>query len=197
MSDNKINIYGIMNNIINRLNSSDRNLSGSLALIRHSIGKEPEGAYEVWNMIFPSLPLTYLGVNELTYEERAVFFTLQLYALSQQGTNKMVNINEKNSIGNSFSNIRDKDSTSIDKRFNIMLTANTFDMFIYYLRQFFKIAKTRTVISVDFAKLAEDLYWYQKGNSKKVCLRWARDYYKNYNDNIYDIKNSEEEKYNE
>ena len=65
-----------------------------------------------------------------------------------------------------------------DRRFNAMLTATTFEEFAYHLRQLFKQGKSKSAFSVNFPRLAGDLFWYQNGNSKQVCLKWARDYYK-------------------
>ena len=91
---------------------------------------------------------------------------------------KMLNDESGNSMGSSLHNIRDDKSTSLDKRFNTMLTATSFDEFTYHLRQIFKLGKSKNAFSADFPALADDLYWYQNGRSKQICLKWARDYYR-------------------
>lgn len=152
-------------------------MAGNLATIRKSIGKNYEDDTEVWSILFPLMPQNFLGSGPLNYEEKALLVTLQLFAIGQQGSNKMLN-DESNSIGSSLRRIRDEKSTALDRRFNTMLTATTFDEFTYHLRQIVKLGKAQNTFSVNFPALAEDLFWYQNGRSKQICLKWARDYYR-------------------
>ncbi len=175
----KQSVYGTMRNILISMNSpqEQKNLTRNLAVIRHSIGKSYEEVTEVWPILFPLIPEEYLGTGALNYSEKALLVALQLYAIGQQGSNKVHN-DESNSIGSSMNQIRDEKSTSLDRRFNTMLTATTFDEFTYHLRQIFKLGKSKNTFSANYPALAEDLYWYQKGKSKQICLKWARDYYR-------------------
>lgn len=175
-------VYGTMMKILAYMNSpqEQKNLAGYLAAIRNSTGKSDEGATGVWPILFPLIPQEYLGNGLLNYEEKALLTTLQLYAVGQQGSNKILNDEKSKSYGGSLHQIRDKQSTALDRRFNTMLTATTFDEFVYHLRQIFKLGKAKNSISVNFPMLAEDLFWYQKGRDKQICLKWARDYYRPY-----------------
>ena len=175
-------VYGTMMKILTHLNSpqEQKNLAGNLAAIRNSIGKGDEGSTEVWPILFPLIPEEYLGNGPLNDEEKALLLTLQLYALGQQGSNKTGNDVNSQSIGSSLRQVRDKQSTALDRRFNTMLTATTFDEFAYHLRQIFKLGKSKNSFSVNYPKLAEDLFWYEKGRDKQICLKWARDYYRPY-----------------
>ena len=175
----KPSVYGTMRQILGYLNSPQElnNLPGNLASIRNSIGKDLETATEVWPIIFPIIPQEYLGNGPLTKEEKAVLVTLQLYAIGQQGSYKMVSDDSK-SIGSSLQRIRNVESASLDRRFNTMLTATTFDEFVYHLRQIFKLGKPNHAFSVNFPALAQDLFWYQNGRDKQISLKWARDYYR-------------------
>lgn len=175
----KPSVYGTMVKILTHMNSpqEQKNLTGNLAAIRNSIGKRDEDAVEVWPILFPLIPQEYLGTGLLTYQEKALLIALQLYAIGQQGSNKMMN-DKSRSIGDSLRRIRDEKSTSLDRRFNIMLTSVTFDEFTYHLRQIFKLGKSNNTFSVNFPALAEDLFWYQNGRSKQISLKWARDYYR-------------------
>ena len=172
-------MYGTMMKILAHLNNSQekKNLTGNLAAIRNSIGKSYEDATEIWPILFPLIPCEYLGNGPLSYEERALIVTLQLYAIGQQGSNK-ISDDGSNSIGKSLQRIRDEKSISLDRRFNSMLTATTFEEFTYHLRQLFKLGKSKYTFSVNFPALAEDLFWYQNGGNKQICLKWARDYYR-------------------
>lgn len=176
----KLSVYGTMTAILMWLNSpkEQKNLTRYLAEIRNSIGKDYEEASKVWPILFPLIPQEYLGNGALTYEEKALLITLQLYAIGQQGSTKIAN-DESTSFGNSLHRIRDReDSAAMDRRFNTMLTSETVDEFAYHLCQLFKLGKAKTSFSVNFPKLAEDLFWYQNGRSKRICLKWARDYYR-------------------
>lgn len=177
--DEKLSVYSTMMRILIFLNSpqEQKNLAGNLAVIRNSIGKNYGEATEVWPILFPLIPQEFLGTGSLNYEEKALLVTLQVYSISQQGSNKMMN-DQSNSIGNTLNRIRDEKSTSLDRRFNAMLTATTFDEFTYHLRQIIKLGKSKNALSANFPALAEDLFWYQNGRSKQVCLKWARDYYR-------------------
>ena len=173
-------VYGTMKKILAYMNSpqEQKNLKGNRAVIRNSAGKDFEAVTEVWPILFPLIPQEFLGTGSLTYKEKALLVTLQLYAIGQQGSEKMLNDESGNSMGSSLHNIRDDKSTSLDKRFNTMLTATSFDEFTYHLRQIFKLGKSKNAFSADFPALADDLYWYQNGRSKQICLKWARDYYR-------------------
>ena len=177
--DEKQSVYSTMMRILAYMNNpqEQNNLAGNLAAIRNSIGKNYGDATEVWPILFPLIPQEYLGTGPLNYEEKALLVTLQVYAIGQQGSNKMMN-DRSNSIGSSLNRIRDEKSASLDRRFNAMLTATTFDEFTYHLRQVIKLGKSKNVLSASFPALAEDLFWYQNGRSKQVCLKWARDYYR-------------------
>ena len=173
--DKQVTVYATMGRILTHLNSlsEQRSLAGNLAAIRNSIGKNYEDATDVWPILFPLIPQEYLGNGALNHEEKALLATLQLYALGQQGSNK---------VSNDDSN-RDNQSVSLDGRFNTMLTAISFDEFTYHLRQLFKLGKSRSSFSVNYPALADDLFWYQNGGNKKICLKWARDYYRPFQKN--------------
>lgn len=180
IEERKPTVEGTMRKILNYLNSpqEQKSLAGDLAAIRNTTGKQLEEAEAVWPIMFPLLPPEFLGNGPLTREERSLLLTLQLYAIGQQGTDKMLNDDESSSVGSSLRRIRNGNPEALDRRFNAMLTATTFEEFAYHLRQLFKQGKSKSAFSVNFPRLAGDLFWYQNGNSKQVCLKWARDYYK-------------------
>jgi CRISPR system Cascade subunit CasB len=71
----------------------------------------------------------------------------------------------------------------LDRRFNAMLTAQSFDELAYHLRQLIKLVKAAGVTAMDFPQLAEDLFWIQRDDAQQVKLRWATGYYRiNQND---------------
>ncbi|MGI5990278.1 MAG: type I-E CRISPR-associated protein Cse2/CasB [Lachnospiraceae bacterium] len=152
-----------------------------LANLRNSIGKSLTEAGMVWPLIFENLPQEFLSRNgNETPEEKAVFNALQLYSMCMQGASEKVTSDShyKGSVGKSLSGIRDaNDSQALDRRFNALITSDTYSELTYHLRQIIKIAKSKGNITINFPKLADDLFWFQRGSGKKVCLRWAQDYY--------------------
>ena len=177
--DERPSVYSTMMRILAHINNpqEQKNLAGNLAVIRNSIGKNYGDETEVCPILFPLIPQEQLGTGSLNYEEKALLVALQVYAIGQQGSNKMMN-DQSNSIGSSLNRIRNEKSASLDRRFNAMLTATTFDEFTYHLRQIIKLGKSQNAFSTNFPALAQDLYWYQNGRNKQVCLKWARDYYR-------------------
>ena len=96
-AEKKHSVYNVMWSILNFLNSpqEQKSRSGYLAAIRNSMGKNLEDSADVWPILFPFIPKEFLNVGTLSYEERALLVALQLYAVGQQGLNKVSN-NEKN-----------------------------------------------------------------------------------------------------
>ena len=178
--EKKHSVYNVMWSILNFLNSpqEQKSRSGYLAAIRNSMGKNLEDSADVWPILFPFIPEDFLNAGVLSYEEKALLVALQLYAVGQQGLNKVSNSEKNISFGCSLQRVKDANSASLDRRFNTMLTATTFDEFVYHLRQIFSLAKSKDNFSVNFLKLAEDLFKHQNGGNKKICLRWAKDYYR-------------------
>lgn len=152
-----------------------------LANFRNTIGKDLVEATNVWPFFFEQMPTEYLSINgKETFEERAVYSTLQLYALCMQGSSSKVLEDDgfKGSIGKSIRFGRTTENgEALDRRFNVLISSQTYEELIYHLRQLLKIAKSKNQITVNFPQLAEDLFWFQKGDHRRICFRWAQDYY--------------------
>ncbi len=187
MIENKDTVYSITYSILQKLDNS-RDTSSTKALlanIRNSIDKGFTANIDALAYIFANLPDEYLGNSrELSIYEESILTALQMYAIHQQAnTNSILKVKyEKNErkqdIGEAFSAIRVNESESIDKRFNSMITSGNFRELRHHLRQMIKLLKSRSDVKVDYAKLAEDLYWFMIGRKDEVRLRWARSYYK-------------------
>lgn len=180
-TDKDNTVYSVTKRIILQLDSQNRRDTAILAALRNSAGKDLSEAAGVWPFLFENLPAAFLSVSgKPTCEENAIISTLQIYALCRQGTNQTVkaDCSFDGSLGRSLSAGRDEESEkAMDRRFNAMITADTFDGFVYYLRQLVKQVSAKNGMVINFAKLADDLYWYQRGNSRKICFRWATEYY--------------------
>ena len=185
--------------IIHRLENQRESgvAKATLAELRRSTGRSFAGAEAVWPMLLEQIPEELLSENGVpTPTENAIFVALQLYALCQQGSRRISGLpaeekpseaNEKiyrATIGESLRAVRRADNEKgLDRRFNAMLTAQSFDELAYHLRQLIKLVKAAGVTAMDFPQLAEDLFWIQRDDAQQVKLRWATGYYRiNQND---------------
>lgn len=185
--------YNTAKSILIKLDST-RDASSTKALLanmRNSVDKDISNNVDALAYVFSNLSY---GEDdrggELSYMEQAIFTAIQMYAIHQQsnvesvlkfGNNDENESREKKykaNIGDALATLRSDESESIDKRFNAMITATNFNKLSYHLRQMIKILKSKSDAKVDYAKLAEDLYWFMIGRKEEVRLSWARSYYK-------------------
>lgn len=187
--------YNTAKSILIKLDST-RDASSTKALLanmRNSADKDISNNVDALAYVFSNLSY---GEDdrggELSYMEQAIFTAIQMYAIHQQSNVESVlkfgNDDENESeekknkykanIGDALATLRSDESESIDKRFNAMITATNFNKLSYHLRKMIKILKSKSDAKVDYAKLAEDLYWFMIGRKEEVRLSWARSYYK-------------------
>lgn len=186
------NICQVTARILNLI-ASDLQASSTkayLASLRQSVNKDVHLATGVFPVIFSNIPIEYLGQSgELTDGERSIILALQLFALHQQGNDQNVNAQSDSkektaleNIGASLSRLRvADDSQAIDRRFNAMITATSFNELANHLRHLIKLLKSKTDTKVNYAQLAQDLFWFQKGQQSSIRLKWSRSYYRYYN----------------
>lgn len=175
-------IYKTTANIIyklgNKLDTAES--KATLANLRNSIGKDLSKTVEIWPLVFAQMPEDYLSIDgNPTYEENAILTALQLYALHQQGKSEMVHKASGHSVGRAFRSIRGENETSLDRRFNTMITASGFKELTTHLRHIISIFKQKDDGKIDYAKLAEDMFWYQISleSANRMRMRWGQDYY--------------------
>lgn len=180
--------------IISQL-ENDAHKAANLARLRNSIGKPLSDAGDVWPILLANIPSEFLSRNgKETKEESAVFTALQLYAMCMQGSSSVISDSSyEHSVGASLrSGRKADDSEALDRRFNALITADTYAEMTHHLRQLLKIVKSKYVMTVNFGRLANDLYNWQRGYQRSVCFRWAQDYYANINDQQENNLNKEE-----
>lgn len=162
-----------------------------LANIRNTINRKAGSNLSALAYIFEKLPEEFLGDSEtLNDYEKAILTAVQMYALHQQSNENSVlkldyNEGEKRqNLGDVLSTLRSDDSKSLDSRFNAMITASNFTQLQNHLRQLIKILKSKkSGIKVDYASLADDLYWFSKNRKAELKIKWGRSYYKFRKDN--------------
>lgn len=184
-SKNNYSVLAVTKEILLKLDVLSGYPSGKadLAKIRNSVGKPINEAVEVWPILFENLPEEFLSNNATaSNEELAIVTAIQLYSLHKQGGVFRINTEsdgKSKNLGYSLRVLRtDDNTTSIDRRFNSMITSTTFDELYNHLKTMIKILKSKFPnVYVDYAKLAEDLFWYLNGHEQDVRLRWAKEYY--------------------
>ena len=170
----------------------DASIRARLAELRHGIGKMPGEEPALWGMVFEDLPDYMLGrYGKPSKEEWSIYIALTLYALHQQGND--LSSKNMNSIGISLGKAAsrlvyleggtDDDRERVSKRFNQIALAVDIDSLYYYLRTFIPLLRDDD-IGLDYAMLAQDIYWYQTVSGQaSVRLKWGQDYYSVEKDN--------------
>ncbi len=199
-------VYQVTGRIIKKLSNTldSGQTKATLANLRNSIGKGVSQTVDVWQEMFSEMPIDFMSSDgNPTKEEKAIFSTLQLYALHQQGKKESVYDGEDSelndvspeeakklklkrmlNIGNSLGQLRlVEDPASIDRRFNVMITSSTFDELIVHLRHLIGILKAKSTAKINYARLAEDLFYYQLNQKENVRLQWGQSYYRIRNKN--------------
>lgn len=177
-------IRGGMNAVIAQLYGQFPYSSGKakLAKLRNTIGKTD--LTEAYPFLFQMMPEELLGRGAyLSDEEKAMVWSLQLYALLQQGNDRCVHVKTERyeNFGTSLARLREGgDSDAIDCRFNAMVLAETGEEFITHLRHLLRIFKSRDRLgTMDFGQLAVDIYQFihRQEGKEAVRLRWSREFY--------------------
>lgn len=115
----------------------------------------------------------------------------------QNWDNEEVTTSERKfrNFGESLGSLRVKlkDPSSLDRRFNSLVTSDTYERFTVLLRQLIMIFKSKTkkfknssYYKIDYGQLAEDLYSFlnSKKGKEKIKLGWATSYYLSRNEEI-------------
>ena len=187
MEDSRLNIYNETAKILRRLDAT-RDVPSTramLANIRNSINKDLSNNMEALAFVFQNIPEELLGSRkELNDYELAILTAVQMYALHQQASVKSVlkldyqEGERRQNLGDALSTLRTGESKSIDARFNALVTASYFSQLQNHLRQMIKLLKAKSDVQVDYASLADDLYWFLRNQKDGIKIKWARAYYK-------------------
>lgn len=181
------NVYNVTAKILRKINQT-KDTSSTRALfanIRNSINKSSSNNLDALAFVFNNMPEEYIGFGkELSDYEQAILTAIQMYALHQQSNEKSVlkieyNEGEKRqNLGDALSTLRGSDNKSIDRRFNAMILSSNFVQLQNHLRQFIKLLKAKSDAKVDYAGVADDLFWFLKNQKDGVKIKWSRSYYK-------------------
>jgi hypothetical protein len=185
---NRPSVYGVTANILNQFDSNLDTPANKAILsnLRNSISRPYSQTIEIFSTLYRYLPDSFISeYGDLSYEEKAIITSLQIFAVHQQGNIQSVFLeaddeNKYKNIGYSLKVLRtDENAKSTDRRFNAMISADTFEELTFHLRQLISLLKSRSDQKVNYAKLAQDLYYFQIPSMREnIKLSWAKEYYR-------------------
>ncbi|MCI9488203.1 MAG: type I-E CRISPR-associated protein Cse2/CasB [Lachnospiraceae bacterium] len=155
-----------------------------LAKLRRGAGKKPGELPELWGMFLKDMPEELLGRNgNPSYAEWAIYTALTLFALHQQGHSEPVNREGgENRFGRAVRKLvqNEENEENIRRKLSIVAGADDMEELSYHLRAVVKLLGNSEV-KLDYADLAEDLYWFQHENqTDRVRLKWGQDFYRSF-----------------
>lgn len=171
-----------------RINALTANMRSSgakaaLANLRRGVGRVPGELPELWGSFLNEIPDDLLGINgKPSPAEWAIYLSLTLFALHQQGNSESVSI-PKVSLGSAAARLMDhktdEERECVLRRFGPVVTAKDMPSMSYHLRCLIQLIKAKG-IKLDYRILAEDIYDFQSDETRNnVRLRWGQDFYYN------------------
>lgn len=167
-----------------------------LAGIRDATNFNSQRAQVIWPLMLASLDKHWLSQDGYpTKAEIAVYAAVRFYAIHQQGNEQCVYAvryasrqknNDKSALGVSLFkslaklHLQDDARKPLDRRVKALLGTTNINSAINAMTYLIKILKKNdTNTKIDYAELAEDLYWYQFDyeQANRTRLQWGQQYY--------------------
>ena len=170
----------------------DNQRRAELAKLRRGIGHAPGDLPELWGSFLLEMPESFQGRSAPSAAEWAVYLALTLYAMHQQGNDRLMNC-PGNTLGRAVRQLAERNSAGQDwteasvlRRFNALATAEEITEISYHLRGMIQLlsAAKDGGIPLDYPQLAADLYELQCTDPRyaqtpaNVRLRWGQDLYR-------------------
>lgn len=178
--------------IIYSLYGNGRQNKAVLASLRSAKSMHSLKAQSAWPIIMTYLDDKYLSSDGMTTSaENAVFATLRMYAIHQQGNSDLVfgsryaSDKDKKGIGlfNALGqlNIASDSATALANRVEVVLSATNFGAVINALTHLVQILKgSKLRFTIDYANLAQELYRFQQSyeQANEVRMLWGQSFYR-------------------
>ena len=155
-----------------------------LAELRRGIGRQPGELPALWGSLLEQMPEDLRGRDGPSEAEWAVYLTLTLFALHEQGANRDFVHQQGQTLGTAVWKLAQETSeadwteSSVLRRFNALATAASMPELSNHLRGIIQLLRQRE-IKLDYPQLAADLYRFQFAESAaNVRLQWGRDLYR-------------------
>lgn len=170
-----------------------------LAELRRGVGKEPGDLPNLWGILLEGMPEDMMGKSRAASSaEWSIYTALTLFAVHQQGCDpktEPMHVQNGEGLGAAVGTLAatDDERERITRRFNQAVTATERAELSHHLRGLCQLLRQEGV-SMDYAKLAQDLFLYQSENyQSQVRLRWGEDFYRSINKNLNDRKDEDNE----
>lgn len=180
----------------------------ALANLRRGVGHAPGELPNIWALYLQYMPEEWLSpTGEPTRAEWAIYLTLTLYALHQQGHSMQTEqMCERGiSLGEAMQRLALLDDRKADggielklaesgaqKRLAMLVTATDITEIAHHMRGVIQLLRSKG-IPLDYPQLAADLYWIQFAETaSRVQLRWGQDFYHYVSDTINTTDEGEE-----
>lgn len=152
-----------------------------LADLRRGVGRAPGDLPELWGAFLQEMPEELQSpTGTATGAEWAIYLTLTLYALHQQGQTSPMH-KQGEGLGKAARLLvppgQEPGESSIQKRFNALATATQMPELSHHLRGMIQLLRAGG-IPLDYIQLAADLYdWNFSEAAVRVRLRWGQEFY--------------------
>ncbi|QAS70545.1 type I-E CRISPR-associated protein Cse2/CasB [Oenococcus sicerae] len=176
--------------IIQELYNNENSNKAVLASLRGAANLTSLRAVLVWPILLANMDSEYLSKDgSPTHAEIAVFVSARLFAIHQQGKTHLVYGNASSKpvpeglpVFTALSEMRNHQlaNVALDRRVGQLLATTNLASVINSLTHLISIIKARNGDArIDYAALAEDLYWFQANfeQANQVRLRWGQAYY--------------------
>lgn len=188
----KHKIQGRTAAIIKQLYSKGDLKKGILASVRHAPTVDSPQAQALWPLLMKYLTPNMLSSDgQPTAQEVAVYTAVRLYAVHQQSTKSFVfgAVEPQNDeqtgepLFRVLAQLRGSEDTrvALDRRVQPLLATTNLANVINALTHLVSILKaTKPSLKIDYAQLAQDLYWFQQNykQANRIRLQWGEAYYR-------------------
>jgi CRISPR system Cascade subunit CasB len=157
-----------------------------LAELRRGLGKRTGDDPRLWGILFDEMPEALMGKgNQASYAENAVYNSLTLFALHQQGHKlDSQNMNDENiKIGCAVARIieRAEDEERIINKWDQIATSSNIDELAHHMRSIIQMLSIKN-IGFSYPALAVDIYRFQFPELVSgVRIEWGRTFFRELN----------------
>jgi CRISPR system Cascade subunit CasB len=175
-------------------------VKAALAKLRRGAGRQPGEMPELWGFFLQDLPEQWQGQRDPSRAEWAIYGALTLFALHQQGHAGAAEWMHQpgqllgkalRKLVSALDGDRDSRENRVRQRMNRLAGSMDIADLIIQMRSVVKLLGSNG-IGLDYAALADDLYWMQFPEFKNgVKLRWGQDFYSGQNEEAENEKEAE------
>lgn len=156
-----------------------------LARLRQGVGRSPGEMPALWGSFLVQMEEPLRGTDGPSEAEWAIYLSLTLFALHQQGEQGISMHQPGRTLGGAVQELarayapgQDWTESSVIRRFNALATADSMPELAHHLRGMIQLLR-REKIPLDYPQLAADLYRFQfVEDAANVRLQWGRDLYR-------------------